>query len=246
MQTANNRNKMTTSKTRKLSMTFPLNIRGMQPGIKNQKWKRHDIEQRVEELGAKQDLPFFVLTETHLKSYVKDAEIAIEGYSMIRADRPVRPQGGVAICYKQHLSAVESRSFSNKTCEVCISQIVQLNVTIVAVYRPPDTTKVLFKEALTEIERYLTDISKQKSDLLIMGDLNFPNVNWDTKTAKSGCSKNDKDCFSDLCKVMEDHFLIQVIDKPTRKDNLLDIVLTNSSDLVKRVTTEDTVMSDHR
>ena len=246
MQTANNRNKMTTSKTRKLSMTFLLNIRGMQPGIKNQKWKRHDIEQRVEELGAKQDLPFFVLTETHLKSYVKDAEIAIEGYSMIRADRPVRPQGGVAICYKQHLSAVESRSFSNKTCEVCISQIVQLNVTIVAVYRPPDTTKVLFKEALTEIERYLTDISKQKSDLLIMGDLNFPNVNWDTKTAKSGCSKNDKDCFSDLCKVMEDHFLIQVIDKPTRKDNLLDIVLTNSSDLVKRVTTEDTVMSDHR
>ena len=49
-----------------------------------------------------------------------------------------------------------------------------------------------------------------------------------------------------LCKVMEDHFLIQVVDKPTRKDNLLDIVLTNSSDLVKRVTTEDTVMSDHR
>ena len=37
--------------------------------------------------------------------------------------------------------------------------------------------------------------------------------------------------------------LIQVVDKPTRKDNLLDIVLTNSSDLVKRVTTEDTVMS---
>ena len=227
-------------------MTFLLNIRGMQPGIRNQKWKRHHIAQQIEELTMKQNLPFFVLTETHLKSYVKDAETSIEGYSIIRADRPIRSQGGVAIYYQEQLSAIECKSFSNQTCEVCITHIVQLNATIVAVYRPPDTTKGLFKEALTEIEQYFTEVNKHKSDIFLMGDLNFPSVDWDTKAARSGCSKNDKDCFIDLCKLMEDHFLIQVVDKPTRNENLLDIVLTNSSDLVSRVKTEDTIMSDHK
>ena len=64
---------------------------------------------------------------------MKDAEVSIKGYTMIRADRPVRTQGGVAICYQENLSSLESMTFSNKTCEVCITQIVQLKATIVAI-----------------------------------------------------------------------------------------------------------------
>ena len=177
---------------------------------------------------------------------MKDAEVSIKGYTMIRADRPVRTQGGVAICYQENLSSLESMTFSNKTCEVCITQIVQLKATIVAIYRPPDTRGDLFQEALNKIDTYLTDLNKQKNDIFIMGDLNLPNVDWDSGSTRPGCSKNDRDCLTRLGKLMEDHFLIQSVDVPTRKENILDVILTNGNDIVRKISTEDTIMSDHK
>ena len=42
-------------------------------------------------------IPYFILTETHLKSYHFDAEVACKNYNLIRADRPEVIKGGVAI-----------------------------------------------------------------------------------------------------------------------------------------------------
>ena len=72
---------------RKLTSTFLLNVRGMMPGIKNQRWKKLALNQRIEALSDRETVPFFVLTETHLKPEIKDAEVAIDQYSCFRADR---------------------------------------------------------------------------------------------------------------------------------------------------------------
>ena len=68
-----------------------------------------------------------------------------------------------------------------------------------------------------------------------MGDLNLPNVDWDSGSTRPGCSKNDRDCLTRLGKLMEDHFLIQSVDVPTRKENILDVILTNGNDIVKKL-----------
>jgi len=217
----------------------------MQPGVKNQMWKKEDLLDRIGGLTKDQSIPFFVLTETHLKPHIKDAEIKIEGYSVLRSDRPERSQGGVAVYHKDDLSATQSMKFSNKTCEIYITQIVQMKVTIVAMYRPPDTELGLFKPVLEKVNQYLTTNSSRKNDIFIMGDLNFPNVNWETKKPQSKCSKNDKACFTDILRFMEEHFLVQTVDVPTRKQNILDVILTNS-ELVRKVCAEDTIMSDHK
>ena len=92
----------------------------------------------------------------------------------------------------------------------------------------------------------VTDLNKQKNDIFIMGDLNLPNVDWDSGSTRPGCSKNDRDCLTRLGKLMEDHFLIQSVDVPTRKENILDVILTNGNDIVRKISTEDTIMSDHK
>ena len=163
---------------RKLTSTFLLNVRGMMPGIKNQRWKKLALNQRIEALSDRETVPFFVLTETHLKPEIKDAEVAIDQYSCFRADRKERPQGGVIIYHQQHLSITKEACFSNGTCEVACILLSQLNTIIVGIYRPPDTPLALFQEALHVINTFLNEADSTRRDIFIMGDTNLPNVNW--------------------------------------------------------------------
>ena len=215
------------------------------PGIKNQKYKKIALQERIESLSDKEVVPFFVLTESHLKPYIKDAEVAIDQYSCLRADRRERPQGGVIIYYQQHLSVTKEASFSNDTCEVACVLLSQLNTIIVGIYRPPDTPFTIFQEALAMVDKFLNDADSCKRDIFIMGDMNLPNVDWQTEQTVTGCSKNDRECFEALEKVMIGHFLIQCVNKPTRQDNILDVILTNNEEQIRRIQTEETIMSDH-
>ena len=54
---------------------------------------------------------------------------------------------------------------------------------------------------------------------------------------------NEPDTFIDF---MADHLLSQYILEPTRKDNILDLCISNSPNLISHVSTCDTDMSDHR
>ena len=78
-----------------LSRKFLLSVQGMNPGIENQRWKITDLREEISSLPL--HTPFFILTETHLKSYHMDAEIAINDYSCHRADRVNRIRGGTSI-----------------------------------------------------------------------------------------------------------------------------------------------------
>ena len=219
----------------------------MMPGIKNQRWKKHELQSRIEDMSDSKNVPFFVLTESHLKSYIKDAEVAIPGYGLVRADRDTRSQGGVIIYYQDYLSATHVSRFSNQVCEVAMTLISQLNVIIIAIYRPPDTTLPVFQAALTEINLYLKKHSNNSDcDVMLMGDTNFPNVDWKTESVESGCSKNDRECFKAMQLIMSDHFLTQMVDVATRQNNILDVIMTNNTQLIRKTETEDTIMSDHK
>ena len=84
------------------------------------------------------------------------------------------------------------------------------------------------------------DVIKKASNnmVLIMGDFHFPGINWVTLEADVTGSK-----FLDLT---QDCFLIQHVLKPTRYDNILDLVLSSEENMVEDLfVLEHLANSDH-
>ena len=81
-----------------------------------------------------------------------------------------------------------------------------------------------------ELVQHMTEITKlNNGDKLIVGDFNFPNINWDTWSAPDGDRESEKflDC-------LRKNFLIQNIHNPTRvtgtqTPHILDLVLTSDA-----------------
>jgi len=72
----------------------------------------------------------------------------------------------------------------------------------------------------------ISDVSKIK--MVLMGDFNHPDISWEDHTARHTQSKR-------FLHSINDNFLMQVVEEPTRKGALLDLVLTNKEGLVEDV-----------
>ena len=79
--------------------------------------------------------------------------------------------------------------------------------------------------------------------IIICGDFNPPKIDWTTGTAISGkpiCNHFTKS-------VIRDNFLCQMVDFPTRQNNILDLVLTNISSLtLTHQGFDDILHTDHQ
>ncbi|EYB81592.1 hypothetical protein Y032_0378g284 [Ancylostoma ceylanicum] len=91
-----------------------------------------------------------------------------------------------------------------------------------------------------QLLRVISDISTCTTPCLLMGDFNFPDIQWhDTPTAKSKNSNS----FITFC---NDHNFYQMVDNPTHLSNILDLVLCNQENLVKSLKIEPPIgNSDH-
>jgi len=61
----------------------------------------------------------------------------------------------------------------------------------------------------------------------IVGDFNYPNINWNTLD----CNKEHEQ-FVDL---IQDNFLFQHVDAPTRENNILDLAISNEIAMVQEL-----------
>ena len=60
----------------------------------------------IKDICIDENLEFLGLTETHLSSDVVDAEIAIDGYNILRQDRIGRTHGGVILYIKEKYKSI--------------------------------------------------------------------------------------------------------------------------------------------
>ncbi|XP_067915582.1 dynein axonemal heavy chain 3-like [Heterodontus francisci] len=75
--------------------------------------------------------------------------------------------------------------------------------------------------------------------VLIMGDFNYPNINWDSKNVKGRVGE-------ELLKCVQENFLVQYVSSPMRKEALLDLVLGNEVHQVDQVSVgENSANHDH-
>ena len=105
--------------------------------------------------------------------------------------------------------------------------------TIGAFYRPPNYDI----KPLEDLKSALTNLSTP--ELVLMGDFNLSDVDWSIPR-----SLNDSVNYTLLMDIVQDNFLIQLVDTPTRDGNILDLVLASSSDIAYNLLVKEP-FSDH-
>ena len=220
------------------------NIQGMNPGILNQKWKTLSLEELI--TSTPNYIPFVIITETHLKPDIFDAEIQIKNYNLQRADRLANRKGGGVSVYSHDSIAISCvETFSDKHCQAVLLYNETHNVIVVGVYRPPDTPLVSFTNLMIKIQDFINKYNNP--DIIIQGDLNFPNVVWCNSAIKSGKSTEDNKSAQLLLDFMDKNFMTQHVEENTRDDkNILDVIIMNNDEHLHNITVEKCkITSDH-
>ena len=79
---------------------------------------------------------------------------------------------------------------------------------------------------------------------ILTGDLNFLIIDWQMETADDGTHENQVQANA-FPQFAQEQCLQQYIEEPTRKNNMLDVFLTNNDQLIRQIIITETSMSDH-
>ena len=169
-----------------------------------------------------------VLTETHLDSSIPDGEIFPSTYSVFRRDRKLngRYGGGVLIATRDHIKAVPHDTPQNDSEFIFVDLLFSYNrkVTLGVFYRPPNNDPKPLEDLQAALQEFSTN------ELILLGDFNLPEIDWLNNRVL-----RQSDIYTLMMDIVQENFLTQLINEPTRDSNILDLVLTTSPDLVNHL-----------
>ena len=187
----------------------------------------------LKEMAIEKDVGIIAITESHLNSNFHEGEISISQFTPFRADRSEgTPKGGVILYVRNSLvpgtQLVLKGSHGN--IEYAVLQVPIASLTIICIYRPPSANLNNFTEVMSRIKDCLVQHPPLAS-LIYCGDLNFPNLKWPTTNIEGG-TQSDRLQAQLMLDFFNVHFLEQIIEKPTRGRNTLDLFAVNNHELV--------------
>ena len=217
-----------------------LNIEGILPSTFKAKL------QLLSELAQEEKALIISLTESHLSENIKEAEIKIQNYTPFRTDRYQRKKGGVVSYIHDSIAAPTEilLSESNSYTEAQVLYIKDVNLILINIYRPQACPAQKFIEPLNKIQAILHNLPPPMPNIMLTGDLNLPLMNWESESVYGGTAEMRLQATA-LLNFATDFCLSQHIDKPTRGNNILDLVMSNNDDLIHEYSVEKTVLSDH-
>ena len=197
----------------------------------------------ISETLAENNPLLMAFVESHLSIDILDTEIHIKNYSIFRSDRNERSHGGVINYIREDIAATtkELLAYSNDMCEVLCLELKEANTIVMTVYRPPNCFQSRFQDVMEKINEIMEPYRHSSLEKVILGDFNFPGINWNNDTI---CG-NDKLQAQLLLDFMDNHNFMQHIKEPTRKNNILDLVMTQNQTLVHNYEILKTALSDH-
>ena len=156
-----------------------------------------------------------------------------DNYTIIRKDRDTR---GGGVCF------FISKSFTTNVSQVIIPdlykslEVVAIDVSfgrmktrLILLYRPPGNSyDIVLNELLVSALDYLSSSSCQRH--VILGDFNLPTIDW------PNCYFPSNQPYSCLCEYIFNSGYHQVVNSPTREQNILDLVLVSDLFIVSSVT----------
>ena len=77
-------------------------------------------------------------------------------------------------------------------------------------------------------QQSLSKVNDDDKDIVLLGDFNLPTINWTVPSAPTSSSSID---VYFLDSILHNYSLNQHVTKPTRKDNILDLVLSSFEEL---------------
>ena len=177
-------------------------------------------------------------TETWLSNTIFDYEIVPAHYTIFRNDRPTRG-GGVMITIKDCIPVTfVSKPTQVEAVSVCLE--FPNPIILCCLYIPPNPSRDLLEDVISYLSNLFCTYSNH--DIVLVGDFNLPDINWNTLSATSYTSEQ-------FCDFVFIHNLSQLVDKPThRRGNILDLVLTNSETRFLKVSVsqeQHLLLSDH-
>jgi len=170
------------------------------------------------------------VTETWANNSIFDSELMIEGYDLFRKDRPVdRDGGGVILYVKSNLHAVEFVPDSNFPEQIwCqIQSRKQDKINIGVCYRTP-SANIFQVDTHSAFRELISKTATTGNHFMLMGDFNYTFSRWPPLPDTDGLDSHAKE----FCSCLDDNFLYQHVVFPTRKDNILDLVVTDEPDVI--------------
>ena len=182
--------------------------------------KRHEFELLVNE--HKPDI--IGISESWTSDQITEAELRLDGYYIFRRDRKGKRGGGVLLYIANHINAKEVKTDVSAVFKEYIFCEIELSgnkFKLALCYRPPNTT--------LEEDKCIKELIKNncKGNIVIMGDMNYPNINWKEHIAKGSGKK--------FLKTIDDCFLQQMVLEKTCGENILDLVLTSNPAMISNV-----------
>lgn len=169
-------------------------------------------------------------TESWLDATVHTAEYFPPNFNVYRRDRHLHG-GGVFIAVSSDLPStrVDELETDAEIIWVRVSITGSRSINICGQYRPD----VGDEHGTGELRRSLERLGDTAGHILIGGDFNLPGWDWASTTLKPNTVRPD--LHEEFLELLHDYSLTQMVTKPTRQKNTLDLLLTNNPTRVNRV-----------
>ena len=185
-------------------------------------------------------LDLLAVNETRLHEIIADNEVSIDGYDIVRRDRPLNGRNGGGVCF-----FVRSNINYNVRKDLVFDQLESLTVEIskprsksfiVATwYRPPNSPFELF----SDFESFVGKLDAVGKEYYLMGDLNCNILSSSLNNVNTQALLNITDIYN----------LKQLINEPTRvtpvSSTLIDVIFTSHPDNVSCYGVSHVGISDH-
>lgn len=180
------------------------------------------------------------ITESWAKEDINDSELKIDGYTMYRKDRLVSTGttgGGVLLYVKESLQSCILQGLTNDEFQDsvwCKIKLEDHSVVVGVCYRSTSSTKENNDSLLKLLDKAASQNST--SHLLIYGDFNYPEINYEGFVVKGSI---DTDAYRFFHKT-NDLFLYQNVNywtrcRPGQQPSILDYVFTDEDNLVEDI-----------
>ncbi|MFI5407563.1 MAG: hypothetical protein ACHQ1D_13755, partial [Nitrososphaerales archaeon] len=191
--------------------------------------KRNELLLLINSMECKPDI--IIITEVNskvAKNKMQESEFHIDGFVLFSTNVGALQSRGI-IMFVNNLVPCTHANICTKFEECLFVKIHGSsgnNLLIGVFYRSPNS--------LPDNDRNLyNDLDKLRSDfcgkILLIGDFNFPGINWSNWTSSCVNFNSSEKLF---LAILQKFFWIQHVDKPTRargsdKSNILDLIITN-------------------
>ena len=194
---------------------------------------------QLRQLTDEQQYDILTISESWLNSTIKNSEVEIEGYKLLRLDRLSKRGGDVCVFTRnslktktiKHISVISSTGFHQLWIQIQHKKMKSILLCIA--YIPPDCQVSCFVDNFMDNYSYVLTLGK---DIFVVGDINC-------NLLKSG---PESDALNELCSILN---LFQLIKKPTgvtlQSSSLIDVILTCNASVVMESGVEETHISDH-